>query len=184
VIGLVGVTGLSGVGKTTAVGYLSNFTCGRGFYLGQTVLNEVVARGLSQTRENERQIRIQLRREKGRAALATPYVDEIAECLGNGIPVFIDAILVPEEFGLLRSSVPNSPARLLAIEASLVTRQARLAHRSERPFTTEELQERDNTELQELGTGDVIAAAEYTISNEQTFEEFYTKLAEFVNRCG
>jgi dephospho-CoA kinase len=184
VIGLVGVTGLAGVGKTTAAEYLSNFTGGRYFYLGQTVLNEVGARGLLQTRENERQVRIELRREKGRAAFAIPYVDKVAECLRNEIPVFIDAIFVPEEFGLLRASVPNSPARLLAIDASLVTRQARLAHRSERPFTTDELLKRDRTELQELGTGAVIAAAEYKISNEQTFEEFYSKLADFVSRCG
>ena len=59
----------------------------------------------------------------------------------------------------------------------------RLAHRSERKFTADELLKRDNTELKELGTGAVIAAAEYTISNEQTFEEFYSKLAEFVSRC-
>ncbi len=183
-IGLVGVTGLAGVGKTTAAEYLSKFTDGRYFYLGQTVLNEVVARGLSQTRENERRVRIELRGEKGLAAFVMPYVDEIADCLSNDVPVFIDAIFVQAEFDLLRSSVPNCPARLLAIDAPLVTRQARLAQRSERPFTTDELQKRDSTELQELGTGAVIAAAEHRISNEQTFDVFYAKLADFVSHCG
>lgn len=183
-IGLVGVTGLSGVGKTTAVGYLSDFTGGRGFYLGQTVLNEVAARGLSPTRENERRVRMELRREKGRAALATPYVDEVADCIRTGIPVFIDAIFVLEEFDVLKSRVPDSPVRLVSIHASLGTRQARLAHRSERPFTTDELQKRDKTELEELGTGAVIEAAEHKISNEGTFEEFYSKLADFVSRFG
>jgi dephospho-CoA kinase len=183
VVGLVGVAGLAGVGKTTAAEYLSNLTGGRYIYLGQTVLDEVGARGLAQTRENERQVRIELRSEKGPAAFAIPYVDEVAKCLRNGIPVFIDAIFVLEEFDLLRSRVPGSPARLLAIDASLVTRQTRLAHRSERAFTPDELQKRDNTELRELGTDAVIAAAEHTISNDQTFEEFYSRLAEFVNRC-
>ena len=183
VIGLVGVAGFAGAGKTTAAKYLSNLTSGRYFYLGQTVLDEVRARGLPGTRESERQVRIELRRENG-AALAMPYLDEVAECLGNGIPVFIDAIFVREEFDLLRSRVPGGPARLLAINASLVIRQTRLAGGSERAFSADELRERESTELKVLGTDTVIAAADYTITNEQTFDEFYSRLAEFVSRCG
>jgi dephospho-CoA kinase len=183
VIGLVGLAGLAGAGKTTAATYLSKLTGGRYFYLGQTVLDQVRARELPGTRESERQVRIELRLEN-RAALAIPYLDEVANCLRHKIPVFIDAIFVREEFDLLRSRVPTSAARLLAIDASLVIRQGRLALRSERKFTADELLKRDITELQELGTGAVIAAAEYTISNEQTFKEFYSKLSEFVSRCG
>jgi dephospho-CoA kinase len=182
-VGLVGVTGLAGAGKTTAATYLSTLTSGRFLYLGKTVLNEVGARGLSKTPESERQVRIDLRRQNGPAALAIPYLDEVAECLRNGIPVFIDAIFVREEFDLLRSRVPDSPARLLAIDASFATRQARLARRSERTFSADELRKRDNTELTVLRTDAVIAAADYTISNEQTFDEFYSRLAEFVNCC-
>jgi dephospho-CoA kinase len=180
VIGLVGVAGFAGAGKTTAAKYLSNLTGGRYFYLGQTVLDEVCARGLPETRESERQVRIELRRENG-AALAIPYLNQVAECLGNGMPVFIDAIFVREEFDILRSRVPGDSARLLAINASLVIRQTRLAGRPERAFSADELRERENTELKVLGTDAVIAAADYTISNEQTFDEFYSRLAEFVD---
>lgn len=182
-IGLVGVTGFAGAGKTTAVNHLANLTGGRPFYLGQTVLDEVRARGLSETRESERQVRIDLRSEKGRAALAIPYVDEVAECLKNGIPALVDAIFNREEFDLLRSRFPSGPARVLAIDATLATRQARLARRSERTFSADELRERENTELKQLATDAVIAAADYTIHNEQTLEEFYCRLAEFMTRC-
>ena len=183
VIGLVGVAGLAGAGKTTAAKYLSNLKGGRYFYLGQTVLDEVRARGLPETRESERQVRIDLRSEKGRAALAIPYADEVAESLKNGIPALVDAIFNREEFDLLRSRFPNGPARVLAIDASFATRQARLARRSERTFSADELRERENTELKQLATDAVIASADYTIRNEQTFEEFYRRLAEFVTRC-
>lgn len=182
-IGLVGVTGLAGAGKTTAVKYLETLTSGCVLYLGRTVIDGVRARGLPETRENERQVRIELRRENGPAALAIPYVDVAVECLGNRIPVFVDAIFIQEEFDLFRSRVPNGPARLLAIDTSFATRQKRLACRSERTFNAEELRERDNTELKVLRTDVVIAAADYTISNEQTLEEFYCRLAEFVTRC-
>jgi dephospho-CoA kinase len=183
VIGLVGVTGLAGSGKTTSVEYLSKVTSGRVLYLGQTVLDEVRVRGLAETRENERQVRIDLRREKGPAALAIPYVDEVAECLEKGIPVFVDAIFTRKEFDVLTPRVPKGFARLLAIDASFGTRQTRLAGRPERRFSADELRKRDNTELTVLGTDAVIAAADYTISNEETFEEFYCRLAEFVTRC-
>jgi dephospho-CoA kinase len=183
VAGFVGVTGLAGAGKTTAVQYLSGLTGGLVFYLGQTVLDEVRARGLSETPDNQRQVRIDLRREKGLAVLAVPYVDAVAECLGNGIPVFIDAIFTQAEFDVLISRVPSGSAHLLAIDVSFDIRSARLARRSERPFNAEELRERDKYELEELGTNAVIAAAECTIRNEETFDEFYRRLAAFVSRC-
>ena len=182
-IGLVGVTGLAGVGKTTAAKYLSNSTGGRYFYLGQTVLDEVRLRGLPETPESERQVRIDLRTKNGPEALVLPYLDEVAERLGNGIPVFVDAIFNQEELNLLRSRVPTGQARLLAIDASFDIRLTRLVSRPERPFNTDELRKRDKYEQEVLGTSSVIASADGTISNERTFKEFYARLEEFVSRC-
>lgn len=182
-IGFVGVSGLAGAGKTTAVEYLSKLASGRVLYLGQTVLDEVRARGLPTTRDNERRVRIELRCENGPAALAMPYVDTVAECLGNGIPVFVDAIFTREEFDVLTSRVPSGSARLLAIDASFDIRCTRLACRPERTFNADELRQRDKTELEVLGTAAVIAAAEYTIRNEQTKDDFYRVLKTFMS-CG
>jgi dephospho-CoA kinase len=184
VLGFVGLTGLAGSGKTTAIKQLLKLTSGRDLYLGQTVLDEMCARGLPETRENERLVRIDLRREKGLSALAMPYVDVVAECIRNGIPVFVDAIFTQEEFAVLAYRVPSGSARLLAIEASFDIRRARLACRSKRPFNADELRERDKTELESLGTGAVIESAEYTIRNEETLDEFYRQLAGFVSYCG
>jgi len=183
VIGLVGVTGLAGAGKTTAVNHLSTLMGGRIFYLGKDVLNEVRTRGLPETPESERQVRIDLRLDNGPAALAIPHLDEVAECLGNGIPALVDAIFTREEFDLLRSCVPNGPAWVLAISASFEIREARLSSRPQRTFTAKQLRQRDKYELEVLGIDAVIASAAYTIENEQTFEEFYSRLAEFVTRC-
>lgn len=182
-VGLVGVTGHAGAGKTTAAKHLSTLTDGRYLYLGQAVLDEVCARGLPDTPENERQVRIDLRREKGPAALAIPYVDLVAECLGKGIPVFVDAIFNEEELDVFASCPPSGSARSLAIDASLDIRSARLARRPDRPFNSDELQKRDKTERERLRTDAVITSAEHRILNEGTFEEFYRRLAEFVGSC-
>ena len=183
-VGFVGMTGLAGAGKTTAIDHLTSLTKGRVLYLGQTVLDEVRARGLPETRENERLVRIDLRRDKGPAALAIPYIDLVAECVGKGIPVFVDAILTQGEFDVLASRVPSGCAHLLAIEASFDIRSTRLASRAKRPLNADELRERDKTELEGLGTGAVIEAAEHTIRNEATFDDFYQRLGAFVSSRG
>ncbi len=182
-VGFVGMTGLAGAGKTTAIDHLRSLTKGRVLYLGQTVLDEVRARGLPETRENERLVRIDLRRDKGPAALAIPYIDLVAECVGKGIPVFVDAILTQGEFDVLASRVPSGCAHVLAIEASFDIRRTRLASRPKRPLNADELRERDKTELEGLGTGAVIEAAEHTIRNEETFDDFYQRLGAFVSSC-
>jgi dephospho-CoA kinase len=184
VVGFVGMTGLAGAGKTTAIDHLRGLTEGRVLYLGQTVLNEVRARGLPETRESERLVRIDLRHDKGPAALATPYIDLVAECVEKEIPVFVDAILTQGEFDVLASCVPSGCAHLLAIEASFDIRSTRLASRPKRPLNAEELRERDKTELERLGTGAVIESAELTIRNEETLNELYRQLAAFVSCCG
>ena len=183
VVGLVGVTGLAGAGKTTAVGYFSDLTSGRILYLGETVLSEVRARGLPQTPQNERDVRMDLRRKKGQAALALPFVDIVAECVASRIPVFVDAIYTKEEFNTLRSPCSKRGAHLLAIDASFRVRSTRLAARQERPYSCAELRERDKIELERLGTSAVMAAADHTISNEQSLDEFHRKLSAFLHLC-
>ena len=91
---LVGVTGLAGAGKTTAVQYLSEATGGQAIYLGEDVLQDVRTRGVPETRENERRARLELRQQQGPAALAMRYAGTASECLAKGVPVFIDAIFV------------------------------------------------------------------------------------------
>jgi dephospho-CoA kinase len=182
-VGIVGVAGLAGAGKTTAIKYLSTLTDGRMIYLGQAVLDEVRARGLSETRDNERAVRIDLRQKKGPAALALDFVDTVAECQVNKCPVFVDAIYTLEEFDVLKSCFPPSSAHLLLIEASFEVRSARLASRTERTFNCDELRKRDETELQRLGTAAVFAAAEHTICNDKSLDGFYEDLAAFLKHC-
>ena len=177
------MAGLAGAGKTTAVQHFYTLTGGRILYLGQAVLDEVRARGLSETRDSERDVRIDLRNKKGPAALALPYVDTVAKCLAHNIPVFVDAIYTQEEFGVLTACFPLRSAHLLAIEASFAARSTRLANRANRAFNCDELRERDETELKRLGTAAVIAAAEHTICNDKSLEEFYRGLAAFLNLC-
>src|SRR5438045_1588933 len=111
------MAGHAGAGKTSAVQYLSGRSGGKVIYFGQAVIEEVRARGLPDTRENERRVRLEVRERNGPTALAIPYAERVAELTARGVPVFIDAIFLQAEFDLLKSRAPVGTAHLLAIEA-------------------------------------------------------------------
>lgn len=180
---LVGVAGLAGAGKTTAVKHLCDLTRGVAVYLGTAVLEEVVARGLPKTPANEQMVRIQMREEEGPAVYAMRYADRVTDLIMGGVSVFVDAIFVQAEFDLLKSRAQADSAHLLALEASFDVRCGRLVSRPDRPFSREELAERDKTELLGLGTGAVIAAANHTIRNEGSLQDFQQRLTAFWESC-
>jgi dephospho-CoA kinase len=179
---LVGVAGLAGAGKTTAVQYLSALAGGRIVYLGDVVLQEIRARGLPETRENERRVRVELRQQNS-AEFALRNVDVVSRALASQMSVFVDAIFVQTEFEVLKSCAGDASTHLLAIEASFDVRCARLLRREDRPLTQDELQARDKLELESLNTGTVLSGASHAIRNEGSIENFYTQLADFLRSC-
>jgi dephospho-CoA kinase len=176
---LIAVTGLSGAGKTTAVDYLKNVGVGEKVYFGDIVLNEVRARGLALTAENERSVRLDLRSQHGLGALAIRAGPIVTGLLNDGLNLLVDAIFAIEEYQHLQTCCGNSTPVLLAIEASFETRSRRLLSRAERPLTPEELRIRDQTEIANLGTGKAIAAAHHRIVNEESIQTFYGNLKQF-----
>jgi dephospho-CoA kinase len=187
---LVALSGLSGAGKTTAVNYLKNICEGQSIYLGGLVLQEVVKRGLAPCAENERLVRLDIRRQYGPAALAILAASRVEAYLKDDINVLVDAIFVIEEYQALQACCRNSQSVLLAIDASFETRCRRLGLRVERPLSREQVRTRDETEITILGTMAVIANADYTITNESSIQAFLAGVDSFwrstarVGSCG
>jgi dephospho-CoA kinase len=177
---LVAVAGLAGVGKTTAVEFLSGLCSGEVVYLGAGVLESVQRLRLPETPESERTVRLELRKKRGPAAFAELKADRILELLEGGVPVMVDSIFVRAEFDLLTSRAYSFSAHLLAITASLPIRCARLATRNDRPLSRLQVEERDRLEIEVLGIGEVLAAATRTISNNGILSEFHERLTEFL----
>ena len=176
---LIAVAGLSGAGKTTAVHHFTNLGRGQKVYLGATVLNEVRARGLQITAENERSVRLDIRLQRGPGALAALAAPTIQTFLKEGLNVFVDAIFEIEEYQHLQTCCGDSTSVLLAIEASFEIRAHRSRSRAERPLTQDQLKTRDNAEATRLGTTAVIAGAPYKILNEGSMQAFRENLERF-----
>jgi dephospho-CoA kinase len=176
---LIAVSGLSGAGKTTGIDHLKSLGFGERVYLGDAVLNEARARGLSPGPESERLVRLDFRSRHGAGALAILAGPTVKGLLNEGVNVFVDAIFETEEYQHLETSCGNSTPVLLAIEASFEIRALRLHSRAERPLTREELKVRDEIEMTRLGTTRVMARAGYKIVNEGSIRAFQNDLERF-----
>jgi dephospho-CoA kinase len=174
---LIAVAGHSGAGKTTAVRYLNEICGGEVVYLGAAILCMIQERRLPETRESERILRLEVRQQHGPAALAMLEADRVERLLKAGSPVIIDAVFSPAELNLLRARAPENSIFLLGILASFSTRSQRLARRSCRPLTANEVAMRDRTELETLGTGEVLANATHKLTNEGSLHDFQNALA-------
>jgi len=172
---IVAVSGLCGVGKSTAVSYLARVTGGEVVYFGATVLRVVRDRGLPETSASEQIVRIELRDQHGPAYLAMLEAERMKAILAEGRHVFVDAVYGDEEFDYLSRLAAGF--FLIGIEASFGTRLARLDVRTVRPMTGPQLRERDAVDLTRLKTGNVLAKASIRIDNEGSMAMFEDALS-------
>ena len=177
---ILAVAGLAGAGKTTALGELSRKLGCETLYVGAFVLEEVGRRGLEQTAQAERHVRTALREERGRDVLAQMVVERLG--IDPAQPVStLDAVYLVEELECYRAAY-GPRLVLLGIQADFEVRAARLGRRADRPLTRHELQRRDALELNEFRTGEVLAAADATLVNEGSLEDFKRALQSWTER--
>jgi dephospho-CoA kinase len=168
---LIAVSGLAGVGKTTAIDFLEGAGFGRRVYVGQFVLDAVAARRLPLGPDNEREVRSEIRKLHGPAAfaqLAAPAVEQILRSSSN---VLLDSILGEEELKYYQSRFDRN-LELIFISASFEVRVSRLAQRPERSFAADDLRKRDDYENQVLGLNRVSASARKHLLNHDSLGKF------------
>jgi dephospho-CoA kinase len=167
---LIAVAGLAGAGKTTAVKHLDAQGLGQIKYVGDYIRKEVINRGLPLTPESEQKVRQALRDEHGLDVFAQMAIDDIGSSV-QSTAILIDAICVGEEAELYRRHF-GSDLIVLGIKARFEIRASRLVARCVRPMTAGQLRERDQFELNSLLLGEVLTAADYQLSNEDTIAAF------------
>jgi len=171
---IIGVTGMAGSGKSTAVSYLKE----RGFsiiYIGELTKEELQKRNLLLNEENEKQIRNQLRKEMGLGVYAQLSIPKISQSIREHQKVALDGIYSWEEVKILRQEYGDI-FRLLAILSAPKIRYERLLNRKTRPLTFDQAFKRDQDEIENLNKGGTIAMADYNLVNEGTLKEFYHNL--------
>lgn len=140
---------------------------------GDITDEEVKARGLRLTEENERAVRESLRSEYGMAAYAVKNRQKIDDALKHS-DVVVDGLYSWEEYLFLKEAYRENLV-IVAVWSSPETRYSRLAGREVRGLTREEASSRDRAEIENVNKGGPIAMADFTIINESAIEQLYTE---------
>jgi len=162
------VTGMPGSGKSVLSGIAEKL--GIPVYnMGDFVRREAVRRGIPLTDEELGKLAVELRRQRGKGAVALLTVKELERsgveiCLIDGVRSLDEVLVFKKHF---RRVI------IVAVHSSPVTRYKRLRRRGRRddPKSWDEFVRRDFREL-DLGVGSVIALADVMLVNEGTLEEF------------
>jgi dephospho-CoA kinase len=171
---VVALSGHSGAGKSTAARRLAEISGGEAIYLGQAVLDDIKARGVDDTPDEERSARVRLREEHGDDYLVLLSQGRIEDSLAVR-DVFIDSIFAPLELERLEQIA--GPVTLLQIEATFAQRVERLRIRDERGCDAEALKQRDDLEVGKLGILKVFGSASHRIQNQASLDEFRSAIS-------
>ncbi|MFH1474028.1 MAG: AAA family ATPase [Candidatus Aenigmatarchaeota archaeon] len=186
---VIALVGMTGSGKSTVADMLVK----KGFQFirfGQITLDIVKERGLEPTEENERPIREKIRKEHGMAAYAILNIPKIDKLLEKG-DVIADGLYSWEEYLELKKRYGESFI-CIAVYASPETRYKRLEIRKydpkndkemrHRPFTQEQAQSRDYSEIGNLHKAGPVAMADFTIKNTGTLGDLQKKVEEVLSK--
>jgi dephospho-CoA kinase len=160
---IITFSGLCGVGKTDVIRSVSKLLPAMSISLGDAISNEIRRRGLEASPSVERQVQIELREKDGQAAAVVALKPSIIDALGLCDVLLIDSVCSPSELTQISSLGVRSHA--FSIHTHRHLRLERLANRTGRSMSAEDVMLRDNLELAELEKGVTLGRAEYQFTN-------------------
>lgn len=178
---IVAFVGMSGSGKSVAVDYLTEKGVPR-VYFGGMIYKEMEKRGIERTPdgESEKKFREMIRETEGKDWVVRQVIDEVHNLVNAGQRrIVLDGVYSWTEMKTLKHEFPGQMT-FIAIVVPKRLRYKRVAMRSERPFSEEEIKERDRSEIENLEKGGPIAAADYYVLNDGSVEDMQKKLAEIL----
>ena len=181
-IKILAIVGLTGAGKTEAVEYVTSKQFPK-VYFGGVVIQAVKDAGLDVTPENEHMMREKLRQDEGKDVIVKRIIKQIEELIEAGQKrIVADGLYTWTEYKALKHAFPGS-VELIAVVAPRHLRYRRLAQRPVRPFTFDEAETRDWSEIENLEKGGPIAIADHYVINNGTVDELHQKLDCILEKC-
>ncbi len=167
---ILALAGLPSSGKGTFSEIAEEFGFKK-FVMGDVIREECRRRGLDVTREASDFVMIELRKEKGKNAVAVVTLDWIKQAIDDNMRfILIDGIRSMEEVNYFKEFYPDMI--IIGIHANPKTRlkRALLRKRIDDAYSENAFHDRDNIELN-IGLGDVIAKSDILIVAEEDIVE-------------
>ncbi len=174
---IVAMVGMTGAGKSVASKHLEELGW-QMIYFGGLTYERMQAEGIEYTPENDKQMRMQMRKDYGMGAYAILSMPKIKDALKNG-NVVIDDLYSWAEYEVLQKEFGDNIV-LICVIADKNIRYERLRIREKRPYTKEEAIDRDLNEIGNLDKARPIAYADYFILNNSTIDDYIQRLDEIL----
>ena len=178
---IVAIVGMSGSGKSVAVDYLTSKGVPK-VYFGGMIYKEMEKRGIKRTPdgESEKKFREMIRETEGKDWVVKQVIEEVRNLVDAGQRrIVLDGVYSWTEMKTLKHEFPGVMT-FIAVVVPKKLRYKRVAMRPERPFSGEEIKERDRSEIENLEKGGPIAAADYYVLNDGSVEQMEKKLGEIL----
>ena len=178
---IIAFVGMSGSGKSVAVDFLTDKGIPK-VYFGGMIYKEMEKRGIERTPdgESEKKFREMIRETEGKDWVVRLVIDEVHILVDAGQRrIVLDGVYSWTEMKTLKHEFPGVMT-FVAIVVPKKLRYKRVAVRPDRPFSEEEIKERDRSEIENLEKGGPIAAADYYVLNDGTVDDMKKKLAEIL----
>lgn len=180
---ILAIVGMSGSGKSVVVDHLTEL----GFpkvYFGGMIYKEMEKRGIERTPdgESEKHFREMIRETEGKDWVVRQVIEEVKGLIAAGQKrVVLDGLYTWTEYKILKKEFPGQMS-VLAVVVDKAIRHKRVGKRPERPFNTEEIQERDRSEIENLEKGGPIAMADYYLLNNSGVDELKAGVDEILKK--
>lgn len=173
---IVAFVGLAGSGKSSAVDYLTE----KGYpkiYFGGILYKAAAEAGITPGDwDAEKQFREEIREKEGKDFVVKRAIVEARNLIDAGQKhIILDGVYSWSEYKALKHEFPGEMT-VVAIVTPKHLRKQRMANRPERPMTSEEVDQRDWSEIENIEKGGPIAIADYFIHNEGSLEKLHGEI--------
>jgi dephospho-CoA kinase len=182
-IKIVAFVGLTGSGKSAAADYIVE----KGYpkvYFGGIIYAAMNEAGIEITPDSQQQFREEIRAREGKDFVVKRVIKQTNDLIAAGQHrIILDGLYSWTEYKILKHEFPGELS-VIAIVAPKKLRHHRLSVRTERPFTNEEANTRDWTEIENLEKGGPIAIADHYIINDGDLDNLYKQIDDTLNDIG
>lgn len=180
---IIALVGLAGSGKSSAVEYLTE----KGYpkvYFGGVIYKAMEEAGIEVTWESQKTFREEIRKREGKDFVIRRIIKEIHNLIEAGQRrIVLDGLYTWSEYKILKKEFPGE-VTVIAVVTPKHLRYARMAKRPERPMTSQEVDERDWSEIENLEKGGPIAIADYFIHNDSSLEKLHQQIDGVLEAIG
>ena len=179
---IVAITGMPLSGKASIRKIFEDMGC-PAFAMSTAVREEAKKQNFEINKESMREFATKIRKERGRGVVAELSIPFLKELMTQDDLIIVDGVRSPEEPEIFKNQFGDDFV-LLCVWAPFKLRVRRLGgegrqSRDDEVETEEELKKRDRKELG-WGLGEVIAEADYLITNMDRKEELQKDLNRFL----